>query len=218
MRRNLLGTGYPVDRLVFVKGKVEETIPGTLPERIAVLRLDTDWFESTYHEFIHLYPRLVRGGVLIVDDYGHWKGARAATDRYFAANGIELICRPLSIFTQGGCNKTIGPGCFSSHERRSNRILGSGAKPGERVREQVSREIDGSEERSPKPRLPVRKLLAEIVKTRLIAVATRRSPVAMGRSDTISRPAPSTDDVAHTEYSERNSCRLPHVVESTAEP
>ena len=89
--RNLVGTGYPPERLTFVRGKVEETIPATIPARIALLRLDTDWFESTYHELVHLYPRLERGGVLIIDDYGHWKGARAATDRYFAENKIPLL-------------------------------------------------------------------------------------------------------------------------------
>ena len=95
VKNNLASTGYPADRLVFVKGKVEETIPATLPERIALLRLDTDWFESTYHEFAHLYPRLVSGGVLILDDYGHWKGAREATDRYLAENGINLLLNRL---------------------------------------------------------------------------------------------------------------------------
>lgn len=91
VRRNLFGTGYPSERMRFVKGKVEDTIPATLPERIALLRLDTDWFDSTYHEFVHLYPRLERGGVLIVDDYGHWKGAREATDRYLTENQIRLL-------------------------------------------------------------------------------------------------------------------------------
>jgi O-methyltransferase len=85
VRRNLLSTGFPAERLNLVEGRVEETIPATAPDRIAVLRLDTDWYESTLHELEHLYPRLSPGGVLIVDDYGHWAGARAAVDRYFAA-------------------------------------------------------------------------------------------------------------------------------------
>ena len=57
--------------MTFVKGKVEDTIPGTIPDRIALLRLDTDFYESTYYELCHLYPRLSSGGVLILDDYGH---------------------------------------------------------------------------------------------------------------------------------------------------
>jgi O-methyltransferase len=80
VRQNLLSTGFPAERL----NLVEETIPATAPDRIAVPRLDTDWYESTWHELNHLYPRLSSGGVLIVDDYGHWAGARAAVDRYFA--------------------------------------------------------------------------------------------------------------------------------------
>ena len=60
---------------------VEQTIPAAAPERLALLRLDTDWYESTRHELEHLYPRLVTGGVLIVDDYGHWAGRQASGRR-----------------------------------------------------------------------------------------------------------------------------------------
>ena len=84
-------TPYPKDSMHFVKGKVEETIPRVVPERIALLRLDTDWYESTYHEMVHLYPRLVSGGILIIDDYGSWAGARAAIDEYLTENGITLL-------------------------------------------------------------------------------------------------------------------------------
>jgi O-methyltransferase len=84
VRNNVLTTGYPADRLHFIKGKVEDTLPGQMPDRIALLRLDTDWYESTRHELLHLYPRLADKGVLILDDYGHWQGARKAVDEYFA--------------------------------------------------------------------------------------------------------------------------------------
>jgi O-methyltransferase len=56
-----------------------------------LLRLDTDWYESTRHELEHLYPRLVMGGVIIIDDYGHWKGARLAVDEYLAERRIPLL-------------------------------------------------------------------------------------------------------------------------------
>jgi hypothetical protein len=72
-------------------GKVEDTIPADIPEKIALLRLDTDWYESTKHELIHLFPRLQKGGVLIIDDYGFWKGARKAVDEYFAENNIQIL-------------------------------------------------------------------------------------------------------------------------------
>jgi hypothetical protein len=84
--QNVLSTGYPNGRVHLVKGRVEDTIPEHAPEQIALLRLDTDWYESTLHELRHLYPRLVRGGVLIIDDYGHWQGARKAVDEYFAGS------------------------------------------------------------------------------------------------------------------------------------
>lgn len=84
-------TGYDAARMRFVRGPVEETIPGAAPERIALLRLDTDWYESTRHELRSLYPRLSRGGVLIIDDYGHWKGARQAVDEYLAETGAKLL-------------------------------------------------------------------------------------------------------------------------------
>lgn len=76
--------------VIFVKGKVEETIPGTMPGQIALLRLDTDWYESTRHELIHLYPLLAPGGVIIIDDYGHYAGAKKAVDEYFADKAMLL--------------------------------------------------------------------------------------------------------------------------------
>lgn len=77
----------------YVKGMVQDTIPGTIPGKIAVLRLDTDWYNSTLHELIHLYPLLSKGGVLLLDDYGYWKGQRDAADEYFGAKK-PLMHRP----------------------------------------------------------------------------------------------------------------------------
>ncbi|HEY0820248.1 MAG TPA: TylF/MycF/NovP-related O-methyltransferase [Rhizobacter sp.] len=90
VKANLASTGYPAERIHYVQGKVEATIPATLPQRIALLRLDTDWYESTRHELQHLYPLLAKHGVLIIDDYGHWQGARQAVDEYFA-NAAEPV-------------------------------------------------------------------------------------------------------------------------------
>jgi len=86
VRANLQETGTLDDsRLRFVRGAVETTLrdAGNLPDRIALLRLDTDWHASTKIELEVLYPLLQPGGVLIVDDYGHWVGARKAVDEYF---------------------------------------------------------------------------------------------------------------------------------------
>ncbi len=91
VRANLLTTGLAADRFELVQGRVEETIPARLPDRISILRLDTDWFESTWHELRHLYERLQPGGVLIVDDYGHWLGAREAVDRFFTEHAPSIL-------------------------------------------------------------------------------------------------------------------------------
>jgi len=87
----IYSTGYPRDRLHFVVGPVETTLPARAPASIAVLRLDTDWYESTLQELTHLYPRVSDGGVLIIDDYGHWKGARQAVDDYFATEMPPIL-------------------------------------------------------------------------------------------------------------------------------
>ena len=84
-------SGYNSKRVHFIQGKVEDTIPLHSPQSIALLRLDTDWYASTRHEFEHLYPLLAPGGVLIVDDYGHWQGARKATDEYLEAHAPDLF-------------------------------------------------------------------------------------------------------------------------------
>ena len=81
----------PTPGVEFVQGRVENTLPAAAPPEIAVLRLDTDWYESTRHELEHLYPRLVDGGVLIVDDYGYWQGARQAVDEYFGETGEAIL-------------------------------------------------------------------------------------------------------------------------------
>jgi O-methyltransferase len=91
VRSNLGSTGYPRERVHYVKGPVEETIPATLPGPIALLRLDTDWYESTRHELEHLMPLLRPGGVLIIDDYGHWQGARRAVDEYLERTRMPLL-------------------------------------------------------------------------------------------------------------------------------
>jgi hypothetical protein len=77
-------TGYPAHLVNYVIGTVETTIPAEMPEKIALLRIDTDWYSSTYHELVHLWPRLSQGGILIIDDFGYWAGARRAVETYFA--------------------------------------------------------------------------------------------------------------------------------------
>jgi predicted O-methyltransferase YrrM len=90
-RSNMESTGFPAGRVEYVVGKVEDTIPANCPDQVAILRLDTDWYESTRHELVHLWPRLIPGGVLIVDDYGYWQGSKEAVDEYFADEPPLLI-------------------------------------------------------------------------------------------------------------------------------
>ncbi len=114
VRHNMESTGYPPVNVRYIQGLVEQTVPRQAPEQIALLRLDTDWYESTRHELEHLYPRLSPGGVLIVDDVGHFSGARKAFAEYFHerhdifVNRVDytgrLIVKPLRPFT--GQNNT----------------------------------------------------------------------------------------------------------------
>jgi hypothetical protein len=90
VKTNLLSTGYPEHKLTFVRGYVEDTLPRVLPDQIALLRLDTDWYRSTRHALTYLYPRLVKGGVLLVDDYPTEGGATRAVDEYFADTALFL--------------------------------------------------------------------------------------------------------------------------------
>ncbi len=89
VKDNCLKSNLDLNSFNFVKGDVCKTLTdkGNLPNEISILRLDTDWYESTKAELDILYPILSKGGVLIIDDYGHWEGSRKAVDEYF--NGAK---------------------------------------------------------------------------------------------------------------------------------
>jgi O-methyltransferase len=91
VRKNLLSTDFPMDHVQLVKGDVLQTLQVQVPEQISLLRLDTDWYQSTKFELEVLYPRLQRGGICIVDDYGYWGGSKKAVDEYFATNAIRAL-------------------------------------------------------------------------------------------------------------------------------
>ena len=91
----LARTGYPELRTHLIPGRVEDTLESKAPEAIALLRLDTDWYESTRHEMEVLFPRLRQGGVVIIDDYGHWQGARRAVDEYVRTHCVKLFLHPI---------------------------------------------------------------------------------------------------------------------------
>ncbi|MCB9246929.1 MAG: class I SAM-dependent methyltransferase [Flavobacteriales bacterium] len=94
---NMASTKYPLDKIKLIKGPVEESIPVHIPYSTSLLRLDTDWYASTKHELVHLYPTLSANGVLILDDYGYWSGSKQAADEYF--NHDEIL---LTLIDAGG--------------------------------------------------------------------------------------------------------------------
>lgn len=87
VKNKMFGTGYK--NLKFIMGKVEDTIPENIPEKISILRLDTDFYYSTKHELEQLFPKLEKDGYLIIDDYGHWDGCKKAVNEYFEKNNID---------------------------------------------------------------------------------------------------------------------------------
>ena len=93
VKHNFKNNTSDINDLFLVKGKVEDTlkIPSNIPEKISILRLDTDWYESTKIELEVLYPRLVKNGVLIIDDYGEWSGSRKATNEYFKDKKVAMF-------------------------------------------------------------------------------------------------------------------------------
>lgn len=91
VKQNIQKVGYDKDKIFFVKGKVEDTLPKNSPSIISLLRLDTDWYESTKHELIHLFPKLSKGGVIIIDDYDDWEGCRKAVEEYISKEKIPLL-------------------------------------------------------------------------------------------------------------------------------
>jgi O-methyltransferase len=106
VRTVMESSSYPSSRVHLIKGRVEDTVPDRAPGEIALLRLDTDWYASTKHELVHLYPRLAPNGILIVDDYGCWRGARQATDEYFS----EHVPAPLLVrIDESGVRLAVKP-------------------------------------------------------------------------------------------------------------
>ena len=91
VKNRLNSTGYSQDKLHYIVGDVMETLKdkSKIPEKIAILRLDTDWYESSKYELEQMYDNVVTGGVIIFDDYYHWDGQRRATDNYFKSKNIN---------------------------------------------------------------------------------------------------------------------------------
>lgn len=91
VRQNMMTTNYNQENIYYIKGKVENTLKKYIPKKIALLRLDTDFYKSTKKEMEILYPKLAKGGVLIIDDYDVWQGARKAVNEYFSKHNINPL-------------------------------------------------------------------------------------------------------------------------------
>jgi hypothetical protein len=85
--------GYPADLLAYHVGWFQDTVAASAAGigPIALLRLDGDWYESTRVCLTHLYPLVAAGGVVVVDDYGHWEGCRKAVDEFLAVHDEPIL-------------------------------------------------------------------------------------------------------------------------------
>ncbi len=76
------------DQVVFLEGWFKDTLPPAPVEKLALIRLDADMYESTMQALHHLYPKLSPGGFVIVDDYNAFPNCRQAVDEYRAQHRI----------------------------------------------------------------------------------------------------------------------------------
>jgi O-methyltransferase len=108
VKQRLNSTGYPQNNLHYVVGNVMETLKDktTIPEKIAILRLDTDWYESSKYELEQMYDNVVKGGIIIFDDYYHWDGQRRATDDFFKSRNINYNFVDIGNFKTAAIIKT----------------------------------------------------------------------------------------------------------------
>lgn len=85
----------PEGRIEFVKGWFENTVPATRDQiqKLAILRIDGDWYESTKVCLEGLFDKVQPGGVVIIDDYDSCIGAKRAVDEFVAANGLNVALR-----------------------------------------------------------------------------------------------------------------------------
>lgn len=90
-RTTMSDTGLNYD---VVKGWFEETVPKFVAERpdlkVAILRLDGDWYDSTKVCLDNLYDLVVPRGLIIIDDYAAWQGCRKATDEFLKAKKLQI--------------------------------------------------------------------------------------------------------------------------------
>jgi len=86
VKNNINQTQYDDSKIKYVIGDVCKTLNTDVPSQISILRLDTDWYNSTKKELDVLFPLVIKNGYVIVDDYYAWKGSRTATDEFLKIN------------------------------------------------------------------------------------------------------------------------------------
>jgi O-methyltransferase len=84
---NLLS--IPIDMIIPIKGWFKDTVP-LFDKKIVILRLDGDWYDSTKVCLDYLYDKVISGGIIILDDYGYWKGCKEATDEFLSKHNINI--------------------------------------------------------------------------------------------------------------------------------
>lgn len=85
VKKNLSISNFPTNNIKYVIGDVCNTLTKdeNIPDKLSLLRLDTDWYKSTKIELEILYPKLNKFGTLIVDDFNYWHGSKKAVIEYF---------------------------------------------------------------------------------------------------------------------------------------
>ena len=82
VKRTMESVPYPNDKIKYVVGDVLATTVAEDIPNIAILRIDVDFYEGTKACLEALYPHVVSGGIIILDDYGIWNGAKQAVDEF----------------------------------------------------------------------------------------------------------------------------------------
>ncbi|MDQ3025079.1 MAG: TylF/MycF family methyltransferase [Pseudomonadota bacterium] len=83
------------DQVRFLKGWFKDSLPTAPIDRLAVVRLDGDMYQSTMEALVNLYPKLSIGGYIILDDWGFIPACRQAIDDYRSQHGITELIRPV---------------------------------------------------------------------------------------------------------------------------
>jgi hypothetical protein len=83
VQKNLTSINGSLDGFTLIKGRVEDVAKHSSIKKIAILRIDVDWYEPTLFSLEYFYPMIPRGGVIIIDDYGHHSGSRDAVNHFF---------------------------------------------------------------------------------------------------------------------------------------